>query len=236
MQDQESSESEEEYALKRWEEYNEAFYDSSTQAEVITDNLVQRYDSFTHYFFTEYQLEQYLNKDSRNILQLGASLGRFCDRYAKAEWNIIAYDWSEAAVNYLNKNKIHVKKINLNKLTDDNKALAYEKELMSDIDKPINIFIFKIIEYLTDDAANLLIYTLINASQKGSVFMFGGSIYNKPTNRSTVRGNIASLFYARSDIEILKHGFSRTYQHDDEGNEVCFCACAKVFAPHQEHE
>jgi hypothetical protein len=172
----------------------------------ISDNVL----SYTHDFFEKHNLAQYLNVNCNYMLQLGASNGKFLADYNEKGWNVLGYDFSQPAINYMIGRGVGAKKIDLNAI-DESGELNYKTTLSADISSPVNILIIRTLQHLDINALNLLLFAMIDNAAPGSVFFIADCVdqYNPATMMTAAattktRGYKASFFGARTDMEFLK--------------------------------
>lgn len=191
-----------------WVQYNNNYlFNPDATVAIYVNGKIQDSPSYTHYFFKTFDLEKYLNKDCQSILALGASTGKFIVDHKKQhkDWEIAAYEWTEFAVTDMKREGINAKKIDLNSINKIDKTLNYLNELKIDLENPTNIFAFRILEYLDEPTAKLLVLTMLDLAKPGSVLMIGNiTSPDGKTKFTTAPGHYASLFESRKDVEILK--------------------------------
>lgn len=163
--------------------------------------------SYTHHFLKGHQLEKFLNNDCNRILQFGASDGRYIAQQKENGWSVKAWEFSEEAIRLLRMKGISTEHKDLNELDQSKSHLLYSKQLIEDVSQPVNIFLFRILQYLELPALNLLLFTLIDNAAPGSVFFIAGNSdeYKAGSDEFTSRTRKykACFFATRTDFEFL---------------------------------
>lgn len=188
-----------------WKEYN----------HILHTGGVTRggYASYTHKMCQYYRLNDYINPGLKSILQLGVSAAKFIREKPK-HWNRIGYDYIEP-----NKNDFLFRLLDLNSIDESGaeSALAYAAQLQKDLRQPTNIFVIRILEYLTPEASKLLVFALMDYAQPGTRFILvGRALKEQPDNEAThqeagkpdqraAKHYTATFFATRTDMKLLLH-------------------------------
>lgn len=196
--------------IKRWDYYNSNTRDVCLSIYRTPQDAMNEVEdgvlSYTHAFFEEHHLTHYLNVDCNKIVQLGASNGKFLADYKKEGWNVLAYDFSQPALEYLSNNGINAKCVDLNDI-DGSGKLCYSSQLAADIHEPVNILMIRILQYLDVEAVNLLLFTLMQEAAPGSVFFIAGNTRQSECMSTKVTSATprykATFFAPRTDMELL---------------------------------
>lgn len=192
-------------SYKKWFAYTNASMQGGKSA-LILHNYKIHFTTYTGYFFERFDLKLNLNLDCKSVLQLGANTGNQLIEYKELGWQTTAYDYCDAAIEYMKNKKINAKNIDLNEVVKG--KLAYADDLKQDLIKPCNIFIFRVLMYLNKDARELLIYNLIEFAQPGSIFMIGEAICSIDGHPMCLPKNyIPQFFQNRKDINIIKEEY-----------------------------
>lgn len=112
-------------------------------------------------------VKSHLLSNNDLVIQFGIGIGECFDSHR----NVIGYEYSQPAIEYLNKNKPFIKTRfqDLNALNKEKTKLQYDAQLKKDLKVKANIFLINILEFLTDDAIRLLMLAIIDYAQTGSV-------------------------------------------------------------------
>lgn len=70
-------------------------------AVVVLHDQKILFHSYTGYFFEKFDLDFYLNKKNKSVLQLGAMTGKPLIEYRDLGWQTTAYDYCDNAVAYI---------------------------------------------------------------------------------------------------------------------------------------
>ena len=189
-----------------WEKFNSKTDKDSV--EIKLNGEIKAAKSFTHLFFAEYKLTDFLNQDCKRILQLGASTGNFLEQYKENNWDVIGYDYSKKSIEKMQIKHISSRLIDLNStdLICSQLRLTYQDQLQADLIKPTNILAIRVMQYLSPSALQLLIFNLINLSSPSTTFFIVGSINTEKSCKKDDRRTqnyIASFFGARTDMECI---------------------------------
>ncbi len=205
---------------KKWEEYNEDLQEESGGVLIAKnkDSKESLVFSFSHAFFKDYHLNEYLNTSCKRMLQLGASTGRFLSDFKKEGWEVMGYDCSVIAAQALERKEITSRQYDLNQL-DQSGKLSYENDLVNDIAKPVNILLIRILQYLQCPVLNLLLITLIERAAPGSVFFIAGNVYDDEIQHSSKKITpmtpqyVASFFTKCPNVIVALN--QRVYKNDE---------------------
>lgn len=172
-----------------------------------------------------------------SFLQFGACDGDMLREFNKLpNAKVKGYDYIDSFKRDLEQVGIAFEKIDLEMIDENKKELACLSTLKADLAQSSNIIAVRILEYLTQEALELLIFSLINESKPNSVFFIIGRI-NKTyfKNLSNNENYIASFFAPRTDIEFVYHTTTRKEFGDENNRRACFGAyLASLFAKNQD--
>lgn len=203
---------------KKWPEYNQHFTNDDSTVVYFNEGVsIQGYSSYTDLIMTFFSLGRFLNTDSKFLLSLGASVGKSLESYVAQSWNVKAYDNCAVAVSTLKQKKIPCRSVNLDEFVINiadkpTLELSYSEMLAQDLKQPINVFAFRIFEYLDSTVAlPLLLEFLINHTKSNSrLFISNTAIYHQDNRMHPGhRPNwLISFFAPRTDFKIHQHFFA----------------------------
>ncbi|MBX3709582.1 MAG: hypothetical protein KIT56_05940 [Gammaproteobacteria bacterium] len=170
--------------------------------------------------------KQQFNSSTKRILQLGVSLGEYHHNqyYSSSTRSIIGYDCSQTAIDHVTQKGILGRLVNLDEIVEDGKKhLAYQALLEADLSVPAEILIIRTLEYLSPEAAVLLIISILNLAKPNTEYYFETYSEDKSPEpdigiifqRRLQPGYIASFFGPRTDIQFLSY----TITHNEEQKE-----------------
>ncbi|MDF1683017.1 MAG: hypothetical protein P1U36_00005 [Legionellaceae bacterium] len=180
-----------------WNAYNQHNLPGSVNPSL--DNTALFFDQIPHAArekFSSYE----------TIVQLGIGLGRYyIDQNLTETKNIIGYDYSMIAANFIQKEGMRARLLDLNKINLD--QLDYLPQLEEDLSEPCAVVIIRTLEYLDNSAITLLMFALMNKMKPGSAFYFEtlhtGEV--EPERNDLPVHYIHSFFGARTDMATCYH-------------------------------
>ncbi len=187
-----------------WEEYAKASITGGMAVRIVNGRKTLS-NSYTQMFMRDCKLDAFLNFECKRILQLGASTAEFLTRKNDNGWKVIGYDAAVSATHTMEQKGIPCRLIDLNSVSHS--KLSYEEKLQKDLSSPCNVLSIRILQYLSEQAATLLIFSLIANSTPGTTIFIVNMVANNAG--CTMKKNyFASMFAPRQDIEFLKHELS----------------------------
>ncbi len=188
-----------------WEKYNAVGLAGNVAARRVVNGSETLSSSYTQMFMADCKLDAFLNLDCKNVLQLGACTADFLTRKQDDGWKVMGYDADESVVQSMESKGIPSRLIDLNGVS--NSKLSYEEKLQKDLSSPCNVLSIRILQYLSDQAATLLIFSFITNSAPGTTIFIVNSVEDG-SNCATKKNYFASIFAPRRDIAFLKHELS----------------------------
>lgn len=163
---------------------------------------------------------------SKRIIQFGISTGHYVKALCSPSRSVAGYDYSETAINHINDVGMTGRLVDLNQIhPDNNKRLAYQPLLETDLSVSVDILMVRILEYLNPETVMLLIFSLLDLARIDSTFYFEILSYKKESIHYSSRpihfyhlqsGYVASFFAPRTDIEFVSHRMGY-----NEKNDIC---------------
>jgi hypothetical protein len=186
-----------------WESYNrKKIKDKNTiTADPLNDQTIN--------FFAAIPAAQtsQFNTSTKRILQLGISLGNYYLKKKLQARDIVGYDYSPAAIDYVNAHRMKGRLTDLDSIDPESKKLAYVDLLEADLSVAAEILIIRTFECLKPEVVMLLIFNIIEFSKAGTKIYIENSHPEKDagaaviTHRDIPLNYIPSFFAPRTDFE-----------------------------------